>query len=69
MVARSLETLEHGGDRRNQDANLHLDRQQVADLLHVSTRSVATAAKIEREAPAPVADAVRAGAMSLNLAS
>ncbi len=73
MVAASLETLEHG-QRADlaRDANLHVSpvtREQAADMLQVSPRSVATAAKIERESPTPVAEAVRAGVMSLNLAA
>lgn len=71
MIAHSLERMNHGGDRKseNQDANLHVDRQQAAEMLNVSPRSVATAAMVEREAPEEVSQAVKAGAMSLNLAA
>ena len=71
MVAASLETMQHGGDRQSvkQDANLHLDRHQAAELLQVSPRSVATAAKVERDSTPEVIEAVKAGAMSLNLAA
>jgi predicted DNA-binding protein (UPF0251 family) len=49
---------------RNQDANLHLDRQKAAELMQVSPRSVATAAKVSREAPEPVVEAVKAGTVT-----
>lgn len=69
MVAASLETMQHGGDRQSakQDANLHLDRHQAAELLQVSPRSVATAAKVERSAPSEVVEAAKAGNISLNM--
>jgi len=51
MVAAKLETLEHGGNRRcDQDANLHVEpvtRAKAAELLNVSTRTVAAAAKVK----------------------
>ena len=52
MVAAELANMPHGGDRKsaNQDANLHVDRQQAAEMMEVSPRSVATAAKISRDA-------------------
>ena len=40
-----------------------------ADLLQVSRRSVQTAAKVERTAPAEVIEAVKAGNISLNMAA
>ncbi len=74
MIAASLANLEHGqrADHAARDANLHVSpvtRDQAAEMLQVSPRSVATAAKIEREAPQEVTQAVKAGAMSLNLAA
>jgi hypothetical protein len=40
-VAAKLETLKHGGNRKSdQDANLHLDRDDAAKLLNVSPRTV-----------------------------
>lgn len=48
-VAAKLETIKHGGDRKSdQDANLHLDikRSEAAELLNVSTRSVASARSV-----------------------
>lgn len=55
MVAARLETTTHGGDRTEQDANLHLDRETAAELAHTSTRSVSSARKVvESGAPALV---------------
>lgn len=51
VIAGRLESYHHGGNRKNQDANLHLDRETAATLLNVSPRTVATVKKIEREAP------------------
>jgi hypothetical protein len=40
-VAAKLETLKHGGNRKSdQDANLHLDRDDAAKLLNVCPRTV-----------------------------
>ena len=70
MAAASLEGMQHGGNRKaQQDANLHLDRNQAAELLQVSPRSVATAAKVKRSAPAEVVEAVKNGNISLNMAA
>ena len=70
MAAASLEGMQHGGNRKaQQDANLHLDRNQAAELLQVSPRSVATAAKVKRSAPAEVVEAVKAGNIPLNMAA
>ena len=62
------------GGAQYRSANLQTDKpnvsqQAAADMLQVSPRSVATAAKIERDAPLEVTDAVKSGAMSLNLAA
>jgi len=55
MIAAGLANLEHGQRAdRARDANLHLSpvtRDQAAEMLQVSPRSVATAAMVEREAP------------------
>ena len=73
MLAHSLENLQHGqraGIAR--DANLNVSpvtRNKAAELLQVSPRSVATAAKVERTAPAEVVEAVKAGNISLNMAA
>lgn len=83
MVASKLETLGHGGRRReapldpeDQDANLHLevpepvqiDRKTAADMLNVSPRSVASAKKvIEQGAPELVAE-VEQGRLAVSVA-
>lgn len=75
IVAASLANMPRGateGNQRaskseNQDANLHVDRQQAAEMLNVSPRSVATAAMVERETPEEVAQAVKSGAMIRSL--
>lgn len=77
MVAASLANMVSGGTGANQhndgsrSANLQssVSQSEAATLLQVSPRSVATAAKIERDAPEQIVDAVKAGVMSLNLAS
>lgn len=75
MVALSLANIQLGqfaGNQHKPSANLQtpqVSQSQAADMLQVSPRSVATAAKVEREAPAEVAEAVKSGAMSLNLAA
>lgn len=79
MVAAELANMPRGGDRPSvsdanfDSANLHIrnevSQSEAAALLQVSPRSVATAAKIERDAPAPIVEAVKAGVMSLNLAA
>lgn len=73
MVAASLANMPLGG-AQYRSANLQTETPQVsqssaAELLQVSPRSVATAAKIERDSTPEVIEAVKAGGMSLNLAS
>jgi 16S rRNA G966 N2-methylase RsmD len=63
VVASKLETMKHGGDRKNQDANLHLDRNEAAEMLNVSPRTVATIKQIEREAPEMI-DRIASGEMT-----
>lgn len=71
MIAAGLANMKHGGDRvSEQAANLPVVTQADAgSMLNVSERSVRTAAMVERDAPHEVVEAVKAGAMSLNLAS
>ena len=45
----------------DKSANLHTSQSTAAEMLQVSTRSVATAAKISRDAPAEIFEAVKAG--------
>ena len=77
MVAASLANMPRGGIREGQNtfaaqtANLHTEvsQTQAAELLQVSPRSVATAAKVERTPPAEVIEAVKSGDISLNMAA
>lgn len=73
MVAAKLANMSHGGDRKSdQTANLHVDsvsQSDAAEMLNVSTRTVAAAKKITEEAPAEVAQAVERGTISVNLAT
>jgi len=46
-----------------------ISQPEAADMLQVSRRSVQTAARIERDAPPEVFQAVQSGALSLNLAA
>ncbi len=65
MIAANLANMPRGGDRPSasdsnfDSANLHIRKEvsqsDAAEMLQVSPRSVATAAKIEREAPEEVA--------------
>ena len=47
----------------------HNLRRYLTESQHESPRSVATAARVERDAPQEVGDAVTAGAMSFHLAA
>ena len=71
VVAAKLETLRHGDNQhKTGDANLHvLTRADAADMLNVSTRTVASAQKVISEAPQEVVQAVERGAMSVSLAA
>ena len=67
MVAASLATMAVG---TNQHAQIRAPSQNdAAELLQVSRRSVQTAAKVERSAPAEVVEAAKAGNISLNMAA
>jgi N6-adenosine-specific RNA methylase IME4 len=69
MVAAKLETLRHGGDRKDQDANLHLDRKTLALQLNVSPRSVADAASVRAHATPELVKAVERGHISVSVAA
>lgn len=75
MVAAELANIEKGqfaGNQHVPSANLQMpqvSQSEAAEMLQVSPRSVATATKVERDAPEEVVEAVKSGAMSLNLAS
>ena len=74
IVAASLANMPRGATEGNQRAskdenktanlqNSFVSQTDAAEMLQVSPRSVATAAKIERETPEEVAQAVKSGAM------
>lgn len=68
MVAKRLETVKHGGDRK-QDASLHLDRSKAAEMLNVSARSIATAAKVMEQGAPELIQAVESGQVSVSAAA
>lgn len=70
MVAAKLANLENG--QKTSSANLQstpVSQSDAADMLNVSTRTVAAAAKVQAEAPQEVSKAVEAGSVSINLAT
>ena len=68
-VAAKIEQYKHGGSRI-QDANLHLaSREEAANLLNVSPRSVAQAAKIDRQGVDELNTAVQNGQASVSAAA
>lgn len=71
MVAASLANLSNGQRADYQDAQIcaPVTQDGAAEMLQVSRRSVQTAAKVERSAPTEVVEAVKAGDISLNMAS
>jgi len=74
MVAAKLANMQRGGDRPSDSdvnfdsANLHIrnevSQSEAADMLNVSTRSVASAAKLRDNAPPELQQAVEHGAVS-----
>lgn len=71
MIAQKLETTPHGGNRRgtDQDAKLHVDRKSAADLLHVSTRSIADAKKVQDKGTPELIARVESGEVAVSLAA
>ncbi len=73
MVAAKLANLKNGGDRISEhSANLQtgaVSQSDAADMLNVSTRTVASAKKVIEEAPQEVVQAVERGSMSVSLAA
>lgn len=55
VVASKLTTMKHGGDRKNQAANLPLDNRvsqsKAAEMLNVGDRTIRTVKAVERQAP------------------
>jgi len=76
VVAAKIENFSHGGERKaDQDANLHLDNQPdiprrvAAEMLNVSTRTVADAKKVIKEATPELVEAVEQGKVAVSLAA
>ena len=67
MVAAKLETMKQG--RPNKDANLQVYRSDAAARLHVSTRSVADAAKVRSTGNPRLVDRVEAGKIAVSVAA
>lgn len=69
IAASELEALGHGGSR--QDANLHLarTREQLADILNVSSRSIASAKNVKASGAPELVEAVKAGKVSVSAAA
>lgn len=72
MVAAKLESFRHGGARQNsdkQDANLRLDRKAAAEALHVSERSVNSAAKVRDRGAPELVEKVTSGEVAVSAAA
>ena len=67
-VAAEIEGFAHGGKRGGQDANVQLDRQAASDLMSISPRSTATAAKVKREGTPELFAAVKSGDVAPSVA-
>ena len=72
MVAASIANLPHGGDRRSdQDVDLHLEnvtREHAAEMMAISPRSVASAAKVRKEGEKALVEAVETGLIAVDAA-
>lgn len=70
FAAAKLVNTEHGGDRKNQSANLHFDisLERAANMFHVSRRSVATAKKILDKNNKDVNDLLASGQVTITKA-
>ncbi len=74
MVAAKLANISHGGNRKDQAANLPLDpkgtsQAKAAQLLNTSERSVRNAKKVETEAVPEVIAAVESGKLPVSVAA
>ena len=63
-----LETLMHGGARRDQDATLQLNRADIGKLVNVSPRSIAKASKVKSEGAPELFGAIESGQVTANVA-
>ncbi|CDP51970.1 Adenine-specific DNA methyltransferase [Devosia sp. DBB001] len=69
-VGASMETLTHGGRRvpAGQDAGLQLDRKHIAEVVKVSPRLVASAAKVRKHGAPELFEAVQSGKVKASVA-
>jgi len=67
-VAAEIEGYRHGGKRGGQDANVQLDRQAASDLMSISPRSTATAAKVKRDGTPELFAKVKSGELAPSVA-
>lgn len=63
-----LETLAHGGDRKDQDATLHLNRANIGKLVNVSPRTIAKASKVKSEGAPELFGAIERGEVTATVA-
>ncbi len=72
MVAAKLANTEHGGNRKDQAANLPLDRvsqSEAADMLQVSERSIRSAKTVQDKGDESLVAAVTKGAVAVSTAA
>jgi N6-adenosine-specific RNA methylase IME4/ParB-like chromosome segregation protein Spo0J len=69
LIAARMETTTWGGDRRNQDANLRLDRTTVSKLMNVSERTIADGAAVLKSAVPEVVARVEKGKLAVSTAA
>lgn len=72
MVAAKIEGYRHGGARQDfaeQDANLPLDRKGAAEALHVSERSVSSAARVRDHGAPELVERVESGEVAVSAAA
>ena len=67
MIAAKMENMPHGGNRKNQDANLHVvSREKAASSMNVSERSVATAKTVQEFGVPELSKSVETGKMAVS---
>lgn len=69
MAAANLANLSNGQKASSANLPSTVTQSHAAELLQVSERSIRTAAKVKRTAPAEVVEAVKNGNISLNMAA
>jgi len=71
MIGASITTLNHGGNRKNQDANLRdeITIEQASEKLNISKRSIDTARKVRKNAIPKLIEIVEQGLITISFAS